>query len=135
LAIVTSATYRNSLDREEDAGWANPKVLTIFAVIFLCGAMVGAVGMREFMHMRVPASDSRMIEAARSLPPEFLATKLKLTPEQKKAVVGQLDEYAKYYQNIEEERSDVARHGIQAIMDCLNEDQRKQFSKMFGAKR
>jgi hypothetical protein len=123
------------VDRDEDAGWSNPKVLTIFAFIFLCGAMAGAVGMRQFMHMRVPVSDSRTIEAARSLPPEFLATKLKLTPEQKKAVIGQLDEYAKYYQNIEEERSDVARHGVQAIMDCLTEDQRKQFAKMFGTTR
>jgi hypothetical protein len=123
------------VDGEGDAGWSNPKVLTIFAVIFLCGTMAGAVGMREFMHMRMPASDSRMIEAARSLPPDFLATKLKLTADQKKAVIGQLDEYAKYYQNIEEERSDVARHGVQAIMDCLNEDQRKQFSKMFGSRR
>ena len=120
---------------DEDAGWSNPKVLTIFTFLFLCGVMVGAVGMREFMHWRVPASDQRMIEAARSMPADFLATKLNLSPAQKKAVTEQLDEYAKYYQNIEEERSDVARHGVQAIMDCLNEDQRKQFAKMFGAKR
>jgi hypothetical protein len=94
--------------------------------------MSGAVGMREFMHWRVPASDQRMIEAARALPPEFMARQLNLTEEQKKAVAFQLDEYAKYYQNIEEERSDVARHGVQAILDCLNEEQRKQFAKMFG---
>jgi len=91
--------------------------------------------MREFMHMRVPVSDTRMIEAARSLPPELLSAKLNLSAEQKKAVTGQLDEYAKYYQNIEEEKSDVARHGVQAIMECLNEDQRKQFAKMFGTAR
>ncbi len=91
--------------------------------------------MREFMHMRVPASDAQMIEAARSLPPELLSNQLKLTPDQKKAIIGELDEYAKYYQNIEIERSDVARHGMQAIMDRLNEDQRKQFSKMFGVRR
>lgn len=85
--------------------------------------------------MRVPASDAQMIEAARSLPPDFLAQQLNLTAEQKKAVTGQLDEYAKYYQNIEEERSDVARHGVQAIMDCLNQDQRRLFAKMCGARR
>ncbi len=96
--------------------------------------MVGAAGMREFVHRRVPVSNQRVIEAARSVPPNLLATKLNLTPEQKKAVAFQLDEYAKYYQNIEEERSDIARHGVQAIMDCLNEEQRKQFAKMFGSK-
>ncbi len=118
----------------EDAGWANPKVLTIFAVIFLCGAMFGAVGMRAFLHARIPFSDQRTIEAARDLPISHLASQLNLTPDQQKAVMAQLDEYGKYYQNIEEERADVARHGIQAIMDCLNEDQRKRFAKMFGAK-
>jgi hypothetical protein len=121
------------MEGSQDAGWSNPKVLTIFAFIFLCGAMTGAVGMREFMHIRVPVSETRVMEAAKSLPPELLSSKLNLTAEQKKAVTGQLDEYAKYYQNIEEEKSDVARHGIQAIMDCLTEDQRKQFAKMFGA--
>ncbi len=124
-----------SVPREQDAGWSNPKVLTIFAFIFLFGLMSGAVIMREFMHMRVPVSDTQIIETARSLPPGLLVSKLNLTPAQQKAVLGQLDEYAKYYQNIEEERSDVARHGLQAIMDCLNEDQRKEFTKMMQAKR
>ena len=123
------------MERDADAGWSNPKVLAIFAVIFLCGAMVGAVGMRAFLHARIPFSDQRTIEAARAVPFSNLAAQLSLTPEQQKAIVAQLDEYGKYYQNIEEERADVARHGIQAILSCLNEDQRKRFRKMFGAKR
>ena len=97
--------------------------------------MAGAVGMREFLHMRIPASDLQTIEAARALPTDYLANQLKLTAQQRKAVTYQLDEYAKYYQNIEEERSDVARHGVQAIMECLNEDQRKLFAKMCNARR
>ncbi len=91
--------------------------------------------MRAFLHARIPLSDQRAIEMARSVPADLLATKLHLSAAQKKAVTIQLDEYAKYYQNIEEERSDVAQHGIHAIMECLNEDQRKQFAKMFGASR
>jgi len=122
------------MERDEDAGWANPKVLTIFAVIFLCGAMVGAVGMRAFLHLHIPHSDQRTMEAARAVPIQSLAVRLNLTPAQQKAVMAQLDEYGKYYQNIEEERADVARHGIQAIMKCLNEDQRKLFARMFGVK-
>ena len=86
------------------------------------------------MHMRVPVSDARMIEAARAVPSDFLVKELNLTVDQTKAVTGELDEYAKYYQNIEEERSDVARHGIQAILDRLNDEQRKKFLKIFGTK-
>lgn len=122
------------MQRDEDAAWSNPKVLAIFAVIFLCGAMFGAAGMRAFLHARIPISDHRIIEAARSVPPDQLASKLKLTTEQQHAVTSQLDEYAKYYQNIEEERSDVARHGIEAIRRCLTQEQRILFDKMFEAK-
>lgn len=96
--------------------------------------MFGAVGMRAFLHARIPLTDQRTMEAARALPLTHLATQLHLTPDQQKEVMAQLDEYGKYYQNIEEERADVARHGIQAIMDCLSDDQRKQFAKMFGVK-
>jgi hypothetical protein len=123
------------MSREQDVGWSNPRVLAIFAVIFLCGATFGAVGMRAFLHARMPFSDTRIIEAARAMPPQILAQRLNLTIEQRKAVMAQLDEYAKYYQNIEEERSDVARHGIGAIRQCLNEDQRRMFDRMFEAKR
>lgn len=96
--------------------------------------MFGAVGMREFMHSRVPFPDQRIIEAARSYPPTRMAKELKLTPEQQKAIGAQLDEYGKYLQNIEEERSDVARHGIEAIRQCLNEEQRRQFDLVFRVK-
>lgn len=96
--------------------------------------MFGAVGMRAFLHSRMtPFSYQRTIEAARAVPPEVLTKRLKLTPEQQKAVMFQLDEYGKYYQNIEEERSDVARHGLDAIRQCLTEEQRKTFDTMVGA--
>lgn len=97
--------------------------------------MSGAVGMQAFLHSRMPLSDVRTIDQARQVPISELAKQLKLTPDQKKAVMFQLDEYGKYYQNIEEERADVARLGIQAIMSCLNEDQRKLFAHKFGVKR
>lgn len=97
--------------------------------------MFGAVAMRQFMHSRIPFPDQRTIEAARSYPPERLVKELKLTPEQQKAVSNQLDEYGKYLQNIEEERSDVARHGIEAIRQCLTDEQRRQFDAVFVTKR
>jgi hypothetical protein len=38
-----------------------------------------------------------------------------------------LDAYGKYYQNIEDEREDVAEHGKQRILSVLNPDQKKRF--------
>ena len=65
--------------------------------------------------------------------PTFSELKLQLglTPAQEKTVLKELDDYAKYYQNIEEERADVAEHGRQRIYFVLTPDQRKRFDRFF----
>ena len=37
-----------------EAGWTNPKVIAIIAVVFLCGSAFGAAAMREYIHYRFP---------------------------------------------------------------------------------
>lgn len=56
---------------------------------------------------------------------------LKLTPDQEKVVTEVLDDYAKYYQNLEQDRQDVAMHGKKRILDALRPDQRLRFERMF----
>jgi Spy/CpxP family protein refolding chaperone len=47
-------------------------------------------------------------------------------------VMKELDDYAKYYQNIEDEREDVALHGRQRIFQILTPEQQKRFRQLFG---
>jgi hypothetical protein len=61
-----------------------------------------------------------------------LKTELNLTVDQEKVVTEVLDDYAKYYQNIEDEREDVAEHGERRILDVLTPEQQKKFSRIFG---
>ncbi len=61
-----------------------------------------------------------------------LESKLKLSPEQEKTVTKELDDYAKYYQNIEEQRQDVAAHGRQNILNVLTPEQGKHFRQLLG---
>jgi hypothetical protein len=123
--------------REEDAGWSNPRVLVIFAVIFLCGTSFGAVLMSEYMHTHVhlPETSAGTMDAASKLGLERLKSQLDLTDSQQQTVMGVLDEYGKFYQNIEDERQDVARHGERRILDCLTEPQKQKFQKMLGIKK
>ena len=60
-----------------------------------------------------------------------LKAELNLTPDQERFVTKELDDYAKYYQNIEEEREDVAEHGKRRILEVLNPEQRKRFLELF----
>lgn len=123
--------------RHNDASWTNPRVLLILAMIFLCGAMCGSVVTRSLLHsrMEVRAGQQRTIEAARSYGLEHLRTELNLSPAQEASLTKLLDDYGKYYQNIEDERQDVAEHGRRHILDMLTPEQRKRFNELFGQPR
>ncbi len=122
-AIINAATIRSRpLSRPSDTSWLNPKVLTIFALIFLCGATCGAVLVRAMLH---PKQASKIVGLK-----EF-KQELKLTPDQEKVVTEVLDDYGKYYQNLEQDRQDVAMHGKQRILDALRPDQKLRFERMF----
>lgn len=115
----------------QDAGWKNPRVLGILAIIFVCGIAFGSVVTRQYLHARI-RNDVLAIEAAQRYGLQRLQIQLNLSPEQVKAVSQELDDYAKYYQNIEEEREDVAEHGKQRILSVLNADQKARFNEIFA---
>jgi hypothetical protein len=107
--------------------------LAIVAVIFLCGGAVGSAITREYLHSRLyTAARERPIDAARRFGLHRLSVELHLTAEQEQAVTRELDDYAKYYQNIDEQREDVAEHGRKRILSVLNPDQRRRFTEIFG---
>lgn len=117
--------------RQKDAGWSNPKVLAILAVIFVCGAALGSAVTSRFLHARMDNPDRRTtMESAQKLGVQHLRTELNLTPEQNETVMKVLDDYGKYYQNIEDEREDVAEHGKQRIMSVLDAQQQKRFLEL-----
>ncbi len=93
--------------------------------------------MREYMHTHVhlPETSAGKMDAASKLGLERLKLQLELTDAQQQTVMAVLDEYGKFYQNIEDERQDVASHGERRIMDCLTEPQKQKFQQMLGIKK
>lgn len=122
------------MNRQNEPGWSNPKVLTIFALIFLCGFAFGTALTRSYLHRHLPPRDRHeaSIESAGHFGLQHLKQELNLSPEQLQFITQELDDYRKYYQNIEEERLDVAEHGKQRILDRLNEDQKRKFNDLFS---
>ena len=59
-----------------------------------------------------------------------LKAKLNLTPAQEQIITKILDDYGKFYQNIEDEREDVAEDGRRRILEALTPDQRTRFNEM-----
>lgn len=102
-------------------------------MIFLCGAAFGSAFTRAYLHQKVGIASSAPRSGEK---PQLigglaaLRAQLNLTSEQEKIVAKELDDYAKYYQNIEEEREDVATHGLEKIRSILNPEQAKKFNEI-----
>jgi Spy/CpxP family protein refolding chaperone len=114
-----------------DVGWANPKVITILALVFLCGSAFGAAAMRQYLHYRllIPAAHG-FVYHGRHVGFDTLKTDLALTPPQEQAVKQVLDDFAKYYQNLEEEREDVTEAGKKRIYAVLDPQQKERFAEL-----
>jgi hypothetical protein len=114
----------------EDAGWANPRVLAILAVVFLCGSVVGATAMRSYFHRHLPPAQAHhtFLYHGKAITFETLKSELNLTSDQEQAVKRALDDYAKYYQNLEEQREDVTETGKRRIYAALNREQKQRFA-------
>lgn len=114
-----------------DASWSNPKVIAILAIVFLCGSAFGAAAMREYIHhwFPVPAAHD-FIYHGRRISFDTLKGQLKLTGAQEQAVEQVLDDFAKYYQNLEEQREDVTESGKRRIYAALDADQQKRFAAL-----
>jgi hypothetical protein len=120
--------------RHDASGWSNPRVLIILAVIFLCGAAFGSAVTRGYLHARMtPLNRQQSIQAAQRIGMQRLKNELNLTREQEQTVNKVLDDYGKYYQNIEDEREDVAEHGRERILSILNDQQKKRFLELFNS--
>lgn len=118
--------------RHSEAGWTNPKVISILAVVFLCGTAFGAALMRQYVHShyRLPAPHDFIYQGQR-VGFETLKRNLNLTPEQEQTVKAALDDFAKYYQTLEEQRDDVAEAGKRRIYAVLDPEQKRRFAELF----
>ena len=121
--------------RHSEVTWSNPKVLATLAIIFLCGAAVGAAVTRGVLHAHLDTPrPAPAIEQARNVGLEALKTRLNLTPAQEQKINKILDDYAKFYQNIEDEREDTAALGKQQILQTLTPEQQQRFNALLGSK-
>jgi Spy/CpxP family protein refolding chaperone len=110
--------------------WQNPRILTTLVLVFLTGAMVGAIGMREGLHAQL----HRGVAYWRGEKAEFsygqLKTELNLTPEQSERLKTILDDFAKYHEDLEAQIEDVRATGRNRIVQILTPEQRERFEKL-----
>ncbi|MCL4783585.1 MAG: hypothetical protein KJZ70_11180 [Bryobacterales bacterium] len=108
--------------------WSNPRVLLTFSLIFLCGALVGAIAITFTQSQTFVASSPQ--ELSREMTLSRLTTELDLTPDQQERLRVVLDDYFQYYHALQDQLDEVKASGREKITELLTDQQKLKFEKM-----
>ncbi len=115
----------------ERASWQNPRVLTTLVLVFLTGAMAGAITMRAGLHDKMHRGATAYWRDGRN---EFSYDRLKkdldLTSEQSERLKTILDDFDKYHEDLQAQIEDVRATGKNRIMQMLDARQRQRFEQL-----
>jgi Spy/CpxP family protein refolding chaperone len=113
------------------ASWQNPRILVLLLLIFLCGALAGAISMRSGLHDILHRNAAAYWKDDKD---EFsygrLQKELNLTPEQSEKLKVILDDFVKYHDDLEAQIEDVRATGRNRIVQILTPQQRQRFEKL-----
>ncbi len=105
-------------------------MLLTFALIFLCGALVGAIGITLTTDQSAYTPAASPQEINRNLTLSNLSQELSLNDSQRERLRKVLDDYFQYYHALQDQLDEVKASGQEKIMEILTEDQRAKFQKM-----
>ncbi|MBM3756346.1 MAG: hypothetical protein FJW38_20440 [Acidobacteria bacterium] len=113
--------------------WKNPKILFALSMVFLCGALAGAVVYRLASQ---PVSAKQVAASWKNSTKEQTLAQLKkelsLSPEQAGEIETVLDDFSMYYQMLSSQMDEVMTQSKQRIDSVLNEEQRKRFARIMA---
>src|SRR5581483_10213695 len=111
--------------------WQNPRVLTTLAMVFLCGALAGAITMRSGLHDKLHRGGAAYWkDDAAEFSYDRLKRELNLTPEQSMRLKTILDDFVKYHEDLQAQIEDVRATGRNRIVQMLTPEQRHRFEQM-----
>jgi Spy/CpxP family protein refolding chaperone len=113
--------------------WQNPKVLSVLVLVFVAGALSGALSMRLGLHERLHGGSPTLSKPDSAK--LFLGRcekELNLTPEQSAQMKTILDDYKLYYQSLQDQLDDVRATGKSRLMAVLTDEQKLKFEKLLA---
>lgn len=111
--------------------WRNPRILTTLVLVFVSGALAGAITMRAGLQYRLHrASVPYWTDERAYFSYDQLRKDLNLTPEQSDRLKTILDDFVKYHEDLEAQIEDVRATGRNRIVQMLTPEQRQRFEKL-----
>jgi Spy/CpxP family protein refolding chaperone len=111
----------------ERASWQNWRVLAMLSLVFVCGALAGALTMRAGLHdtlHRFGRTDPSQLTYER------LNKELNLNQQQADQLKSILDDMFKYHQDLQAQIEDVRATGKNRIRQILTAQQRRDFDRI-----
>ena len=102
----------------------------LLVLIFLCGALAGAITMRAGLHDKLHRSAAYWRDGGSEFSYETLRKELNLTPDQCDRLKTILDDFVKYHDDLEAQIEDVRATGRNRIVQILTPDQRQKFEQL-----
>jgi Spy/CpxP family protein refolding chaperone len=112
--------------------WQNPRILMTLVLVFLAGALAGAIGMQEGLHAQLHRGATYWRGDKAEFSYQRLKTELNLTPDQSEKLKTILDDFVKYHEDLEAQIEDVRATGRIRIVQILTPEQRKRFEELSG---
>src|SRR5688572_25271106 len=114
--------------------WQNPRVVLILVLVFLCGGIAGALGMRLGLHQKMhPGSRGPYWkEGGKEISLQKFKKELHLSPEQAQQIETVLDDFMMYYQTLQAQMDEVRASGKVRIVKILTPEQREKFGRMMS---
>lgn len=110
--------------------WQNPRILTLLILVFLTGAMAGAIGMRAGLHEQLHRTARYWKGDQADFSYDELKRELNLSPDQCEHLKAILDDFVKYHDDLEDQIEDVRATGRNRILQMLTPEQRKRFEQL-----
>jgi len=115
----------------DHASWQNPRILVLLLLVFLCGALAGALAMRSSVHTKLHRAQAYWKDDnAQLFSYSKLQKELNLTPEQSERLKIILDDFAKYHEDLQAQIEDMRATGKNRIVQMLTPEQRKKFEQL-----
>jgi len=117
------------------ASWQNPRIIALLLMVFLCGALAGAITMRSGLHEKLhrspgAASSAYWKDGKGVFSYDRLEKELNLTAEQSDKLKTILDDFVKYHDDLEAQIEDVRATGRNRIVQILTPEQRRRFEQL-----
>jgi Spy/CpxP family protein refolding chaperone len=110
--------------------WQNPRILTTLVLVFIAGAMAGAITMRAGLHDRMHGTASYWRDDKSVFSYDKLKKELNLTQEQSDRLKTILDDFVKYHDDLQAQIEDVRATGRNRILQMLTPEQRQRFERL-----